>query len=130
MTFVDMIRSLPDYIGSNGRTEEDIKEAEKVLGVSFASDYREYLREIGLACFDGHELTGLTKTAHVDVVSVTKMQRENIGDIVIGWYVVEEAGIDGIVFWQNEKGEIYQTIPNGKTQKAYNSLVEYIEDTQ
>lgn len=48
---------MPDYVGSNGRTEEEIAKAEKKIGITFAKDYREYLKEIGLACFDGHELT-------------------------------------------------------------------------
>jgi len=37
---IDVLKSMPDYIGSNGRTEEDIDKAEKALGISFAKDYR------------------------------------------------------------------------------------------
>ena len=76
---IDVLRSMPDYIGSNGRSKEEIELAEKMLGVTFAKDYRKYLEEIGLACFCGHELTGLTKTERLHVVSVTKEQRELFG---------------------------------------------------
>lgn len=62
MSFAEIIKTKPDYIGANGRTDTEIEKAENELGITFAEDYREYLREIGLACFDGHELTGLTNT--------------------------------------------------------------------
>ena len=126
MRLVDTIKLMPNYIGSNGRTEKEIDKAEKVLGISFAKDYREYLKEIGLACFDGHELTGLTKTDRLNVVSVTRQHREQIGRDVSSWYVIEEAGIDGIVLWQSSDGTVYETAPNSKSKKIAKSLAEYI----
>jgi len=84
------------------------------------------LKEIGLACFDGHELTGLTKSARLDVVSVTKEQREQLGKVASSWYVVEEANIYGIIIWQNAEGAIYRTAPNTRRRKIANSLSEYI----
>ena len=126
MRLVDTIKLMPNYIGSNGRTEKEIDKAEKVLGISFAKDYREYLKEIGLACFDGHELTGLTKTERLNVVYVTREHREQIGKDVSSWYVIEEAGIDGIVLWQSSNGTVYETAPNSKSKKIAKSLAEYI----
>ena len=90
------IKLIPGYIGSNGRTEEEIANAEKELDTSFANDYREYLENIGLACFESRELTGLTKTARLDVVSVTKEQRMLNQRIPRDWYVIEETHLDGI----------------------------------
>ncbi len=126
MNFVEYIKTIPDYIGSDGRTETEIIKAEKALGISFAKDYREYLSEIGLACFDGHELTGLSKLSREDVVSVTMEQQELLGDFVSRWYVIEEANIDGIVIWQDSDGIVYQTVPNIKSKKIASSLLEYI----
>ena len=83
MTFIDKIKSFPDYIGAIGKSEQEIKEAEKSLGLSFAADYRAYLEKVGLACFGGHELTGLTKIARLDVVAVTKEQRNYCGEIAV-----------------------------------------------
>ena len=125
-SIVDVIKDMPDYIGSNGRSTEEINLAEKALGVLFSKDYCRYLKEIGLASFDGHELTGLTKTARLDVVSVTMEQREQLGNIDASWYVIEEAGIDGIVIWQSADGSIYATAPNSKARKIANSLSEYV----
>lgn len=126
VNIVDILRSMPDYIGSHGRTEADIDEAEKALGISFAKDYREYLKDIGLACFDGHELTGLTNMARLDVVVVTKERRKQSGEVPASWYVVEEAGIDGIVVWQDSDGVVYETAFRSKGKKIAESLSEYI----
>lgn len=126
MSFVEIIKMRPDYIGANGRTEAEIVEAENELGITFAGDYREYLREIGLAFFDSHELTGLTNTVRLNVVSVTKEQQKQLAEIHTSWYVVEEAGIDGIVIWQDADGIVYKTAPNSKAEKIANSLAEYI----
>lgn len=123
---VDLLKSMPGYIGSYGRSEEEIDQAEKTLEVPFAKDYLKYLEEIGLACFDGHELTGLTKTARLDVVSVTKEQREHFGEITSSWYVVEEANIYGIVIWQGSDATVYETSPTSDAKKIANSLSEYI----
>lgn len=117
---------MPDYIGSTGRSEEEIEQAEIALGVSFAKDYREYLEEIGLACFDGHELTGLTNTARLNVIDVTKEYREQLGNNVSSWYVIEEVGMDGIIIWQSFDGIVYATTPNSKAVKIAESLLEYV----
>lgn len=123
---VDVLKSMPGYIGSDGRNEEEIDLAEKALGVTFAKDYLKYLEEIGLACFDGHELTGLTKTPRLDVVSVTKEQREQFGNITSSWYVVEETNIYGIVIWQGSDSTVYETSPTSDAKNIANSLSEYI----
>lgn len=123
---IDALKSIPDYIGSTGRTEEIILKAESSLGVAFAQDYRQYLGTIGLACFDGHEFTGLTNIARLDVVTVTKEQRAINANIPESWYVVEETNMDGIVIWQNELGQVYQTSSSGVPQKIASSLLEYI----
>ncbi len=122
---VAVLESMPDYIGSNGRSDEEIELAEKNLECTFAKDYHEYLSEVGLACFDGHELTGLTKTERLNVVTVTTEQRKLFGDRVSTWYVVEEANFDGIVIWQSTDGDVYETAPNSKPRKVANSLSEY-----
>ena len=120
------IKLIPGYIGSNGRTEEEIANAEKELDTSFANDYREYLENIGLACFESRELTGLTKTARLDVVSVTKEQRMLNQRIPRDWYVIEETHLDGIVIWQSPSGGIYRAVADAPARKIYDSLMSYV----
>ena len=126
MSLVNMIKGFEDYIGSNGRPNEDIERVEIALGLCFASDYREYLKEIGLACFNGHEMTGITNIARVDVEKVTKEQREQNTAVPSDWYVVEEANVDGVVIWQSATGEVFQTAPGSTATKIANNLTEYI----
>ena len=121
----DLFRSMPDYIGSAGRSSEEIEQAENLLKCKFAEDYREYLAEIGLACFDGHELTGLTTEERLNVVSVTQAQRSLFGEAFSSRYVVEETNIDGIVIWQDAAGAVYETASPAYVKKAADSLSEY-----
>lgn len=128
MNIVDIIKSMPGYNGSCGRTDEEICLAEKELKVTFADDYREYLRGIGLACFDGRELTGLTEIRRLDVVEVTKEQRRLAEDADLSWYVIEEANIDGIVIWQDGDGAVYETVCGSGAKKIADSLLNYISE--
>ncbi|WP_311487361.1 SMI1/KNR4 family protein [uncultured Anaerococcus sp.] len=125
----DIIKTLkyaPDFIGGTGRTEAEIESAEKELGINFAPDYKTYLKEIGLACFDGHELTGICEDLRLDVVHVTKDQWENNPEAK-NYYVIEEANIDGIVIWQDFSGKIYMTEGNSKPKLIADSLAAYIQ---
>ncbi len=123
---IGILRSHPDFLGSNGTNEEKIYDAESSLKIKFSSDYRKYLKEIGLCCFDGHELTGITDISRLSVVDVTLLEREHNPDVLSDWYVIEQANIDGIVIWQNEQGEIFQTQPCAEPVKIANTLEEYI----
>ena len=125
-TIIEVMKSIPDYVGSNGRSEREIVAAEKSIGTQFAPDYRLYLKEIGLACFDGHELAGITNDARLSVVAVTEQERAANPNIPSSWYVVEQTGFDGIVIWQSPSGEIYQAVADMPGRKIYNTLVEYV----
>lgn len=125
----DIIKTLkdaPDFIGGRGRSDKEIESAEKELGINFAPDYKTYLKEIGLACFDGHELTGICQDPRLDVVHVTKDQRENNPEAP-NCYVIEEADIDGIVIWQDFSGNIYMTVENSRPKLIADSLAAYIQ---
>lgn len=122
---IKTLKNAPDFIGGTGRTEAEIKSAEKELGINFAPDYKTYLRQIGLACFDGHELTGICEDPRLDVVHVTKDQWENNSEAE-NYYVIEEANIDGIVIWQDNAGKIYITVENSKPRLIADSMVDYI----
>ena len=123
---VSTIQCMPDFIGGNGRSEIEIENTEKILSLIFAKDFRTYLLEIGIACFDGHELTGICTSSRLNVVDVTINERTNNPDVPSDWYVIEQTNIDGIVIWQNSKGEVYQTQPCCDSIKIANSIVEYI----
>ena len=80
----------------------------------------------GIAAYSGHELTGLTKSARVNVVAVTKEQRERQKEIPEELYVVEETDVEEIVIWQSESGEVFASSVNSPIEKICDSLYEYI----
>ncbi|MCI7658539.1 SMI1/KNR4 family protein [Flintibacter sp.] len=123
---VQAIKNFPDYIGSNGRMDSEITFAEHLLNTTFALDYKQYLKEIGLACFNGHELTGLTDDERLSVLAVTRQERGANKEIPESWYVVEQTNFDGIVIWQAPSGEIFQTVPGTAGHKLCNSLMKFI----
>lgn len=117
---------LPYFRASDGVSEENIDKAEKTLNVQFASEYRSYLTKYGTVSVDGHELTGIHSSKRLNVVDVTILEKDRNSDIPENWYVLEQANIDDIVIWQNERGEIFQTCPGNKPMKIANSIVEYL----
>lgn len=126
MKFTELLKQMPDFIGAKDCSEETISACEAALGLRFAPDYKEYLSEIGLAAFDGRELTGISKTPRLSVVEVTKEERELNEAIPTDFYVVEETGYDGMVIWQASSGAVYKSSPDRKPQKICGSLAEYI----
>jgi len=124
---VDVIRKLPDLLPLKPATDSQISDAESKLKVSFADDYKAYLKEFGAIMADGIELSGIAKSKHRSVVSLTEQERALNPNVSHTMYVIENTCVDGIIIWQDTKGKIYQTKPESKPKKIADSLVEYIE---
>lgn len=124
---VSKIKEKPGFRMIAGVENEKINKAEKELDVKFASEYRAYLSEFGVASFNGHELTGICNSKRLNVVDVTKEEKEIFPVGTEKLYVIERLNLDGIVIWQSSSGEIYQSIPNHKITKIAASLKEYIQ---
>lgn len=107
-------------------TPSEVSQAEQALHLAFSPEYREYLSAYGVASADGHEFTGICASPRLNVVNVTREERETNPGVPDDWYVVEQAHIDGIVIWQSEKGEVYQTQPGAEPFRLCASLAEYI----
>lgn len=108
---------------------EEIVEAEKKLGVSFADDYTQYVQKYGVISARGIELTGITTHERLSVVSVTQKERNLNANIPANMYVIENIAIDGIVALQDETGKVYSVTPNNKPKLVYNCLAEYVENS-
>lgn len=122
---VETLKSKSLLNSPNIVSEEEIYNAEEILSLKFAKEYKDYLSEFAYAVFDEHELTGICKISRLNVVDVT-LEERNYNNVPNDWYVIEQANIDGIVIWQSETGEIYQTAPNSEPIKLCDSLSEYI----
>ena len=107
--------------------EKDIDDAEKVLGLKFADEYRTYTKEFGAISADGLELTGVVTAPRLNVVEVTISEKSLNQNIPDDMYVIENTGIDGILTLQNARGEIFSISPSSKPIKKFASLTEYLQ---
>lgn len=126
-SIVDKLKTKEHFYALSGASEEAVQAAEQLLGASFSKEYREYLFAFGLASFQGHELTGITDSKRLSVVDVTKEERRLSKGIPAGWYVLEQANIDGIVIWQAADGMVYKVKPGYAPSELCSSLSEYID---
>lgn len=70
---LEQISSLDKLKSTGSVTSADIKSAEKELGVKFAGDYTEYVKEFGSIIADGIELTGICKAKSRHVVNANNI---------------------------------------------------------
>lgn len=125
-SIIEELKNKRDFYSEKGATAEQIESAEKELKLKFAEDYKEYLLQFGTVSCGGHELTGFSADASLDVVHVTIENIKCNPNIKKSFYVIEETHIDGIVIWQSESGEIYSAEYKDEPQRIYGSLAEYI----
>ena len=123
---IDAFEAKTNLLTGEGVTEKLISEAEKELGLTFSKEYREYLSKYAIAAYNGHELTGITKSSRVNVVDVTKSERKNNPDIPKDLYVIEETDVEEMVIWQSGDGRVFCSSPNQTLSQLCDSLTEYI----
>ena len=125
ITFAEKLKQLNGFISLGSVEPLLIDLAEKKLSLKFSEEFKNYILLFGVASGAGHEFTGIIDSERLNVVTVTeKMRTKSI--VPLNLYVVEEAHIDGIVIWQDEKGAVYQTSPGCEPIKIAASLLEYI----
>ncbi len=126
MTFQEALSKKPGFESKGGATASEIDNAQKELGVVFSDEYKQFLETYGAIMYDGHHIVGIAKPLGLNVVRATKEQREYNGKAGINMYVIEEVPLDGIVYWQDQNGEIYVTVPGQAPEKRFDSLEAYI----
>ena len=124
---INVINSKNGVIHGKETNENEIKQAESELGLRFADDYRNYIKQFGCMVIGSREITGISSQENYNVVSITKAQRNYNKNIPENSYVIEQLNIDGIIIWQSSNGEVFQTSPNTAPMKIADSLVEYIQ---
>lgn len=125
-TIVDLLRAQPAFISAKAPTAQEVTQAEQSLGVTFAADYRDYVAALGVASYEGHELTGVCPFPRLSVVSVTQQERTANPAIPSAWYVLEQTNIDDLVIWQGASGAVYQAMPGRAPEKISTTMAAYI----
>lgn len=124
----DVINNLENLRHLQPASQSDVETAERRLGITFASDYKQYTQKYGAIIAKGLELTGLNVPVRLNVVDVTlnERKRENIPS---SYYVIENLNIESILILQNGEGQIAEYC-DGKIKNIANSLIEYITEKQ
>ena len=123
---IEVINNLSNLLPLKPASDTQITDAELQLRVSFTEEYKDYLSEFGAIMADGIELSGIAKAEHRNVVALTKKERELNPKVPNTMYVIENTCVDGIIIWQDTKGDIYQTQPNMEPKKIADSMAEYV----
>lgn len=102
-----------------------ILEAEKKLGMTFPSEYREYLSKYGCLSFSSHEMTGLGVDGYLNVVQATLDERGRDSSFPSDCFIVKNLCIDGVLILQNTNGEILEYRKN-TSKVIFPSLKDYL----
>lgn len=109
-----------------GKAEESqIENAQNELGLKFADEYKDFLRNFKAGSFRGHEFMGIETMAYLNVVNNTEDEREMNDDFPQDCIVIENLGIEGLLTIMDPNGIVYSYI-NGRKEKIANSFSEYI----
>lgn len=123
---LDAIEGLEDVRFIKPADPKQIENAQEVLGVTFAEDYKEYLGKYGVISAKGLELTGIAAVDRLNVVKVTQQELKMNKIMPTDMYVIENTAVDGIVALQNAEGKIYTITMDGKLEFFSTSLADYV----
>lgn len=125
----DILARLAEIDGlecSGGVSEEEIDKAEQTLQLLFPAEYRAILLKYGSIGFFAHEWTGLGFDGEGNVINMTQRERELNAGLAEKLFVLENAGIDGIIIAANEFGDVFQ-VQHDSCKQIHDSILEYLE---
>lgn len=125
---LETIKRLKNAMFLSPASNAEVEQAEKTLQLKFAPEYKEYVLNFGVATAQGVELTGITNSPRLSVVSVTERER-SLSGIPQNMYVVNCSDVENSVVLQDETGTIYEFRRKSLTP-IFSSLSEYISSLQ
>lgn len=126
-SIIEKIKKIDKLYHAQSCTTKQIKEAQKELGITFPDEYMDIVKEYGAISFFGTEWTGLNVDDYLNVVSVTKQEREMNNDFPAGCFVLENQGIDGLIVIANEAGQVF-SLKFSKVEKIYDTISSYLDE--
>lgn len=126
LEMIKKIKEAEDYAALGAASKEQIADAEKELQLTFAADYKEYLRAFGAATFCGKELTGICSSERLSVIAVTKRARSFYKSFPVDAYVIEEMLFDHFLVIQKADGSIFNYGQNESEELIADSLSLYL----
>lgn len=126
-SIIEKIQKIENLYHAKGCTFKQIKEAQEELGITFPEDYMDIVKKYGAISFYRTEWTGLNVDDYLNVVSVTKREREINRFFPSDCFVLENQGIDGLIIICNEDGEVF-SFQHSKIEKIYDSISGYLDE--
>jgi len=123
---VEKIKNIDKLYHAKGCTTRQLKDAQNELGLDFPEEFIDYVKEYGAISFYGTEWTGLNVDDYLNVVKVTKQERELNSAFPTDCFVLENQAIDGLITAVNEKGNVFGIQYDKKTLLC-NSISEYLD---
>ena len=128
MRFVELIKTYDDFIALSAISDDKIEQAERILELRFADEYREFISSYGSACANGHEFLGIGESEQTGIVKSTIKEKEKNPNVSSDMYLIENYGIDSLKIWQNSKGELFQTVGKGVPIRIDIGLCEFVKE--
>ena len=126
-SIVEKINKIDKLYHTKGCAFKQIKEAQEALGITFPEEYMDIVKEYGAISFYGTEWTGLNVDDYLNVVSVTKQEREMNNYFPAGCFVLENQGIDGLIVICNEEGQVF-SLQYSMVKKIHDSISNYLDE--
>lgn len=124
---IEKIKKIDKLYHAKGCTTKQIMEAQKELGLTFPDEYVDIIKEYGTISFYGTEWTGLNVDEYLNVVSVTKQEKEMNNAFPADCFVLENQGIDGLIVIANEAGQVF-ILQFSKIEKIHDSISSYLDE--
>ena len=126
MNIIEYIKGLQNISTKKAASTKAVVEAEAALHLTFSDEYKEYTRVFGAICIDTMQLTGCVSVPEANVVIATNSGRTITEKAKESWYVIYDALIDGLIYWQDSNGDVYETIPGKEPKKVAKSMVDFL----
>lgn len=125
-TIIDEIAEHCKVYKGTGVSDEVIASAEQRLGLTFPSQYKDYLKECGILSFASHEITGLGVSGYLNVVEATEAERKLGGTFPEDCVLIENVGVDGILVIMDTEGCVF-SYQNGRENAVAKSFFDYVK---
>lgn len=120
------INTIPDLDSLKGCTDEQIKDAEKSLGMKFPQEYIDYVKAYGCISFGSYEWTGLNVKGRLNTVEATQQEMRDNPNFPDKCFVLENTGIDAKYIVVDEDGKVY-LLQGAKRLLLCNSIADYLD---
>ncbi|WP_337874145.1 SMI1/KNR4 family protein [Exiguobacterium sp.] len=125
MSYLAEIKS-SDAETFSGVNEEEVREAEKQVGMAFPETYREIVKEFGSLEIGSDEIFGLGVDGYLNVVETTLKEREIAEGKLDGYLVLQNLGTEGILIVVDEQDRVFE-YQLGEFRNLLSSTAEYIK---